>query len=167
MNRNLQQLGQKNGTDKHDEIHSFAGKSYLDVYEDHFDSIKESATCILELGVLQGRSLKTWRDFFTNAQIWGIDIDPAANQNYGERISIVTGNQVYKSDLDIYHIVYKNVHTLDDSLHHPMSIQQESIHDMTNFFSKRLTTTYFLNVYVDANFDNMYIYSQLFYLYLF
>jgi len=100
MNRNLQQLGQKNGTDKHDEVHSFAGKSYLDVYEDHFDSIKESATCILELGVLHGRSLKTWRDYFINAQIWGIDIDPTANQNYGERINIVTGNQVYKSDLD-------------------------------------------------------------------
>ena len=44
MNRNLQQLGQKNGTDKRDEVHSFAGKSYLDVYEDHFDSIKESVS---------------------------------------------------------------------------------------------------------------------------
>lgn len=100
MNRNLQQLGQKNGTDKHDEVHSFAGKTYLDVYEDHFSSIKDSTTCLLEIGVLQGKSLKTWRDYFQNAQIWGFDIDPSTERNYGERINIAIGNQSNKNDLD-------------------------------------------------------------------
>jgi len=100
MNRLLQSLGEKYNTDKHDEIHSFAGKTYLDVYEDHFSSIKDSTTCLLELGVLHGKSLMMWRDYFQNAQIWGLDIDPSTKQDYGKRIDVIIGNQCNKNDLD-------------------------------------------------------------------
>lgn len=90
----LQKIGSINGTDKHDENHCFYNKTYLDVYEDHFYPIRESVTCLLEIGVLYGNSLKTWRDYFPNADIWGIDINPKSNLNYGDRINVVTGSQI-------------------------------------------------------------------------
>jgi len=95
----LQQLGEINGTDKHDDNHRFSGKTYLDVYEEYFNTYRESVTCMLEIGVLRGQSLKTWRDYFINAQIWGIDIDPIAKADYGERINVITGSQIDESAL--------------------------------------------------------------------
>lgn len=95
----LQQLGEINGTDKHDDNHRFSGKTYLDVYEEYFNTYRESVTCMLEIGVLRGQSLKTWRDYFINAQIWGIDIDPIAKEDYGERINVITGSQIDESAL--------------------------------------------------------------------
>lgn len=97
----LQILGEKYGTDKHDKDHSFAGRTYLHVYDSFFKNKKDSVTEFLEIGVLYGNSLKMWRDYFPNAQIWGIDIDPTINKNHGDRIKIITGSQINKNDLDI------------------------------------------------------------------
>jgi len=96
----LQILGEKYGTDKHDEVHSFAGRTYLHVYDSFFKNKKQLVTNFLEIGVLYGNSLKMWRDYFPNAEIWGIDIDPTINKNHGDRIKIITGSQINKEDLD-------------------------------------------------------------------
>jgi hypothetical protein len=91
--RELQALGVKNITDKADVHHSFKGVSYLDVYESYFAPVREQTRVVLELGVLAGHSLMTWRDYFPNAEVWGIDIDPACNMNHGPRTHVVTGSQ--------------------------------------------------------------------------
>jgi len=96
----LQEIGRINGTDKHDGNHTFSGRTYLDIYDEYFSPYKNTVTCLLEIGVLRGQSLKTWRDYFHNAQIWGIDIDPTANLDYGERINVITGSQVDLSALN-------------------------------------------------------------------
>lgn len=89
----LQQIGLKYHTDKADSNHTFKGQTYLDVYEQYFEPIRFTAERVLELGVLDGRSLKTWRDYFLIAEAWGIDINPAAKQDYGPRIHVETGSQ--------------------------------------------------------------------------
>jgi len=90
----LQRIGVQRRTDKADVNHSFRGMSYLDVYESYFAPIRQQVKCVLELGVFRGYSLMTWRDYFPNAQVWGIDIDPIANANYGDRVHVITGSQV-------------------------------------------------------------------------
>jgi hypothetical protein len=50
---NLQQIGLKYGTDK-SVVHSFNGRSFLDVYERYFEKYKDSNIVLLELGILNG-----------------------------------------------------------------------------------------------------------------
>ncbi|MFM9105799.1 MAG: class I SAM-dependent methyltransferase [Chloroflexota bacterium] len=89
----LQQLGAAHGTDKHDQNHSFAGRSYLDIYEMYLGSRRWMVERVVEIGVLTGASLRMWRDYFPRAQVIGLDIDPARAEVAGERISVVTGSQ--------------------------------------------------------------------------
>jgi len=89
----LQLLGATNRTDKADSNHTFRGQSYLDVYESYFAPMRDKVQCVLELGVFRGYSLRTWRDYFPHAQVWGIDIDPIAKADYGPRTNVVTGSQ--------------------------------------------------------------------------
>jgi spermidine synthase len=53
--------------------------SYIELYESLFQNKKESAKNVLEIGIgdfndKNGGSLKLWHDYFTNANIHGIDI---------------------------------------------------------------------------------------------
>jgi len=90
----LQQIGRITGTDKGNAgSHTFEGMSYLDVYASYLDGLRESVRTVLELGVARGGSLKMWRDYFPNAQIWGVDIDPDAMLDYGPRVCTVLGSQ--------------------------------------------------------------------------
>lgn len=81
-----------NKTDKADSRHSFAGESYLHVYDRYF-YCRRSISSLLEIGVLNGDSLRLWRDFFPMATIWGLDIDPSRTVHSGKRIQVVIGDQ--------------------------------------------------------------------------
>lgn len=83
---------EKNSTDKGDHYHTFHGQSYLHVYEHYFNS-RRTARSILEIGVLNGCSLRLWRDYFSRANVFGLDIDPARAIHSGERIKVVIGDQ--------------------------------------------------------------------------
>lgn len=54
-------------------------KEVLGYYDEFYDKLfsprQHSTTNVLELGVGSGGSITTWRDFFTNAQIYGMDIN--------------------------------------------------------------------------------------------
>ncbi len=47
--------------------------SYVNVYEDMFDSLRYTAKNILEIGMGLGGSIMVWRNYFINAHIYGID----------------------------------------------------------------------------------------------
>lgn len=80
---------------------------YIPYYEKHFSNIRQDKLNILEIGVKRKTentvgacSLKTWKDYFPNSHIYGIDIDPE-NINYEEdRIKIFIGNQADKKFLN-------------------------------------------------------------------
>ena len=56
--RTLQEIGKQTNTDK--SRHEYKGMSYLDIYEKHFESIRNDVKCFVEIVVLNGASLKMW-----------------------------------------------------------------------------------------------------------
>ncbi len=65
----LHKLGKINSTDKVD--HRF-----LPHYDRRFQHLRNEPISLLEIGIWKGQSLRTWRDYFPNGQIHGIDIVP-------------------------------------------------------------------------------------------
>ena len=74
--KSLIEIGNDQQCDKGDENHSHAGQSYFDVYESVFQDRRFKKLNLLELGVRDGRSLRVWREYFTKANICGVDINP-------------------------------------------------------------------------------------------
>jgi hypothetical protein len=71
----LDAIGLQFGTDKSSRHHD-----YLNFYERFFAGRRHEPLAILEIGVLNGASLKTWREYFPNARVVGCDIDPMARR---------------------------------------------------------------------------------------
>ena len=45
---------------------------YIKKYEKYFNSKQYEEITLVEVGVLEGKSLKMWRDYFPNGKIYGI-----------------------------------------------------------------------------------------------
>jgi hypothetical protein len=93
MKPTLREVGILCRTDKVDINHTFQGKTYLDIYEGYFKSLRNNKISVLEIGVKGGSSLRTWKAYFTQARIFGLDIDPECKKLEEPRISIATGSQ--------------------------------------------------------------------------
>lgn len=72
MNSTLNDLGLHYGTDK-----STLRHNYLSLYEQYLEPRRNQPLTLLELGVLDGASLRMWRDYLPNASIVGLDHKPA------------------------------------------------------------------------------------------
>jgi len=70
---------------------------YFDVYETYFSKFVDKAPVVVEVGVQSGGSLQMWRKYFgPEAQLWGIDVDPAVARlqpNYDSNTHIRIGDQ--------------------------------------------------------------------------
>jgi len=97
MTNTLQEIGRKFGTDKSQ--HSYKGVTYLHIYDRYFNNIRHNVKSILEIGVKDGRSLRMWQEYFPNAFIYGMDIDPASKGHEDGRIKIIIGDQNDDEDL--------------------------------------------------------------------
>lgn len=64
----LNEIGLKHQTDKSSMTHC-----YLDNYEKYFESWMDREFVLLELGVAGGASIRTWREYFPKAKVYGID----------------------------------------------------------------------------------------------
>jgi len=71
--------------------------SYLDLYQQLLINKKETAKNVLEVGILQGGSIKLWNDFFTNATVYGLDIihDVWNGIKNKEKIILYTSTDAY------------------------------------------------------------------------
>lgn len=67
--------------------------NYLPLYWMHFRDIRQSVRNVIEIGVQTECSVRMWEEFFPNATIHGLDIDPACKCHEGGRIRIHTGSQ--------------------------------------------------------------------------
>ena len=74
------------------------GHGYSIFYAHYFEAMRDLPIRILEIGVLDGRSLASWADYFPNAKVYGLDIDPDCVRFESGRIHIFTGGQT-DSDL--------------------------------------------------------------------
>lgn len=99
----LDELAIKHGTDKNSKTHD-----YTSIYDKYLNGFRDKYSNILEIGVLNGASLKMWEEYFPNADIYGIDINIECKQYENERIKVLIGGQ---SDEDFINreIVSKNV----------------------------------------------------------
>lgn len=98
------------------------GHSYGAAYDEIFDTFdKKSHLNILEIGIQKGGSLVAWKEFFPNANIYGVDIvdnilDEYRNSNFHYIISDIksdfTKNKLQNLNFDI--IIDDGSHLLND-----------------------------------------------------
>jgi hypothetical protein len=98
--------------------------SYLELYQNLLINKKDTAKNVLEVGILQGGSIKLWSDFFINANIYGIDIikinevwEGIKNKN---NIILHTSSDAYNGKFFINNFLKKNIKCdfmLDDGPH--------------------------------------------------
>jgi hypothetical protein len=83
-------IAKKFGTDKSSEIHNYCEK-----YEKWLPFNRLEPLKILEIGVLNGQSLLSWKEFYPNSTIIGIDINPDCKryENISKNIYIEIGSQ--------------------------------------------------------------------------
>ena len=109
--------------------------SYLPLYDTLLQPIKETAINILEIGVNTGGSIKLWYDFFTNANIYGVDIQDAMTINdlnfyaeqykFGEKnmedmkniVALKENNRIILNlNQDAYNSAYVQSHFIDKNI---------------------------------------------------
>ena len=76
-------------TDKH------TGHAYIPhVYDQIFEPLRDKKLNILEIGTREGDSLRLWRKYFPNAQIFGVDNDESGKVNnfQAEGITMIMGD---------------------------------------------------------------------------
>lgn len=91
--RTLSEIADYHNTDKGMSQHRFT--EYYDLF---FSPKRESATKILEIGILRGKSLCTMEDYFQNAEIFGMDIKSFSPSKVG-RISMHVADQSDRSQM--------------------------------------------------------------------
>lgn len=64
---------------------------YVDLYESILAPHRRSYSRVLEIGIYKGASILMWRDFFPNAEIFGLDIETV--EVPGPRITTLQGDQ--------------------------------------------------------------------------
>ena len=82
----LAELGEKYAPTKR--LHN-----YLVHYWTHFRDIRLDVRKVVEIGVQSDRSIRMWEEFFPNATIYGVDVDPRCKQYEGGRRRIFIGDQ--------------------------------------------------------------------------
>lgn len=82
----LDELGEKYGPTKR--LHN-----YLPYYWAHFRDVRLQVRSVLEIGLETDRSIRMWEEFFPNAEIVGVDIDPRCAAFEGGRRRICIGDQ--------------------------------------------------------------------------
>jgi hypothetical protein len=85
----LNEIGLKHNTDKASEVHG-----YLSKYHKYLPFDRPQELKILEIGVLDGASARTWKEYYYKSQIIGIDINPDCKKYEEERITIEIGSQI-------------------------------------------------------------------------
>jgi len=71
----LQEIGKKFKTDK--ASHRFKGITYLHIYDIYLRHLIGKNPNVFEMGVLNGSSFATWKEYFKNAHLCGLDISPS------------------------------------------------------------------------------------------
>ena len=63
------------------------------IYDSYFEKIQNRPLNLLEIGIAGGGSLFTWKEYFPNSTITGIDINPDCKKFEEENIKVFIGDQ--------------------------------------------------------------------------
>lgn len=109
--KELDILGDKTKTDKSSYDHN-----YLDKYEFFLRKFKDEEIKLLELGIYGGSSLRLWKEYFSKAQIYGVDIMDACKHYEEERIKIIIADLSSEMTLQSLQNIAPNI-IVDDASH--------------------------------------------------
>jgi len=150
----IQELCVKYGTDKTPEL----GHPYAPIYDKLFKNLKVER--ILEIGIgfretmerhikdyKPGASLRVWRDFFPEAQIYGIDIGPEAMITDEPRITTLIGDST-----DYDWMVSQNLPTFDIIIDDGSHEHHDQLKTANNWLPKA-TQFYFIEDVAWPNFQ--------------
>lgn len=70
---NLTEIFNKYGTDKGTKGHGHEVHNYGPFYEKFFEPLRDKPVTLCEIGILRGNSLRSWKEYFTEGTIVGID----------------------------------------------------------------------------------------------
>ena len=88
INNELDEIAFRYGTDKSSKFHD-----YMRYYDRHFRYFRDRPLRMLEIGVYNGASIRTWEDYFPHANLYAIDIDPTCKRHESDRTKIYIGDQ--------------------------------------------------------------------------
>jgi tetratricopeptide (TPR) repeat protein len=108
----LDAIGILEGTNK-----SSFEQDYLRHYERLFRGLRENDFQLIEIGVAEGGSLRTWERFFPNATIVGVDNRPVCKTLERGRVRIEIGSQSDTDFLDYLAQKYQPYIIVDDGSH--------------------------------------------------
>ena len=130
MINELDEIAIKNNTDKSSIHHN-----YTKNYYDYFKNLKNEKLNLLEIGVNKGSSLRMWKEFFPNSNIFGIDIGNRSKQYEEDRISIFIGKQENKIFLESVVSQIKKIDIIIDDGSHMCNHQIESFNCLFKYLS--------------------------------
>jgi hypothetical protein len=94
-NESLHEIALRHGADK-----AAARRSLAAIYDDLLTQRRYDPVSLLEIGVLEGASLRMWRDYFPRGKIYGFDRDGEAKRHEDRQIKIFIGDQEDEAGLD-------------------------------------------------------------------
>lgn len=77
------------------------GHKFIEIYQDLFEKDRDSMERFFEIGILNGVSHLMWREYFPNAEIFGIDVRDYSEQSEGSGISTFVADQSNREDLEL------------------------------------------------------------------
>ncbi len=111
----LDMIGVLEGTDKSSAA-AFCW-DYLRHYQPLFDGWRDQPINMIEIGVAHGSSLRVWKNYFSKANIVGIDINPDCAKFASDRVAVEIGSQVDPDFLQRVCAKYPPQIVIDDGSH--------------------------------------------------
>lgn len=96
-------------------------------YDFLFHSFRNDKFNLVEFGCLGGSSLRTWKKYFPNAEIYGVDLDENAKNLEEERINIVIGNAAAKETFNEFKNKIASAFIILDDASHAWGDQRRSL----------------------------------------
>jgi demethylmacrocin O-methyltransferase len=87
MKRTLDEIATELGTDK-----ASFGHNYVEKYEKFLSEFRDSDIKLFEIGVDKGYSIKMWKEYFSKAHIYAIDILDKTDLS-DDRVTVLVGSQ--------------------------------------------------------------------------
>lgn len=91
--------------------------SYIEYYSDALENYRNTSNTVIEIGVCHGHSLRMWREFFTQANVVGVDLYDRNANCTGCEIKI--GDATKRSTFD----QYSNIDVVIDDGSHEIAHQ--------------------------------------------
>jgi hypothetical protein len=90
---------------------------YHELYPNIFDKFKNEDINLFEIGVCEGKSLKVWKEFYPNCNVFGLDIQ---REIFNDDVKIFKGDQSNINDLiNVVNQIPKCDIIIDDGSHVP------------------------------------------------